>query len=295
MPHSNRARRSWAGAGLVALSTAMLASTLVVRATEEVPPQGGAGGGGAARLVPMTASTILREPAAHFGENVSMMAPVEAVLTKTAFTVDQDRTKTGKELLVIAPNLTAAPEKDAYLTIQGEVMKFDPAEIQKKQPRYTLDLSPDQVAKFQGQPMVLATVVVTPALVDLAKKVAPPMTPAEQAFRQLMLTINPASTALRTGLDNPAAVQLKDQVLALKTSFAGVESYFKTNGPADAVKMASDALAIATSMETSLQAGKLDEVRTQSASLTQMCAGCHGQFRERQDDGSYRIKSGGKP
>ena len=151
------------------------------------------------------------------------------------------------------------------------------------------------VTKFEGQPMVLATVVVTPALVDLAKRVAPPMTPAELAFKQLMLTINPASTGLRTSLDPPNPTLLKEQVAALKTSFAGVETYFKTNGPADAVKMATDALALATSMETSLAAGKLDEVRTASTGLTQLCASCHGQFRERQDDGSYRIKSGGRP
>lgn len=286
MPHIYGARRPRAGAGLVALSAAILATTLVSRAYQAP--------GGAARLVPMTASTLLRDPAAHLGENVSLMAAVETVLSKTAFTVDQDHTKsTGKELLVLAPTLSAEPERNAYFTIQGEVMRFDPAEIEKKARSYKLDLTPEQIAKYKGQPMVLATVVVTPGLVDLAKRVAAPMTPAELAFRQFMLTINPANTALRAALDKPDAAAAKEQIAALKTSFAGVETYFKTHGPIEAAKIATDAVAFVTSMETSLQAAKLEEVKTSSAGLTQLCAACHGQFRERFDDGSFRIKSGG--
>ena len=284
---AHKAPRTWTGAGLVAFSIAMLATTLAVRA-------GQAPGGAAPKLVPMTASSLLRDPAAHIGETVSLMAAVETVLTKTAFTVDQDRTKsTGKELLILAPNLSSAPERNAYFTIQGEVMRFDPAEIEKKARSYKLDLTPELIAKYKGQPVVLATVVVTTGLIDLAKRLAPPMTPAELAFRQFMLTINPASTALRAGLDKPDAVQLKEQVTALKTSFVGVEAYFKTHGPMEAAKIATDAVAFATSMEASLTSGKLEELKTSSAGLTQLCATCHGQFRERFDDGSFRIKSGG--
>jgi hypothetical protein len=88
----------------------------------------------------MTASTIAREPAAHIGENVSMMAAVETVLSKTIFTVDQDKTKsTGQEVIVIAPTLQETPGQNVYLTIQGEVIRFDPAEIAKKVRNYTVD------------------------------------------------------------------------------------------------------------------------------------------------------------
>ena len=80
-------------------------------------------------MIPMTASSIVlaaRTPIS--ANNVSMMAAVETVLSKTAFTVDQDRTKTtGKEVLVIAPNLQTLPAPNPYVTVQGEVFKFDPA------------------------------------------------------------------------------------------------------------------------------------------------------------------------
>lgn len=282
-------RRLFAGfwAGMAALSFVMLV-TVIVRAEQ------GQGGGGGRGMVPMTASTIARDPAAHIGENVSMMATVESVLTKTAFTVDQDKSKsTGKEVLVLAPSLQSAPELNAYVTVQGEVMKFDPAEIAKKAKNYTIDLPAELVAKYSGKPVILATVVVTTGLVDLAKRIPPPMTPAELAFRQNMLTIQASSTAVRTGLEKPDAAALKEQVGSLKKAFTDVETFFKGRKTEDAIKWAGDALKAVTTMEAGLATGKLDDVKSSVGGLTQLCTACHTVHRERQDDGSYRIKSGG--
>jgi hypothetical protein len=282
LSHASRFSHHRAGATAIAAAATLLGLTLTVRANQ-APPQAGAPA--AKPLVPMTASSILRNPAAHVGEN----------LAKTAFTVDQDKSKsTGKDLLVLAPTLTASPELNTYLTIEGEVARFDRAEIDRKSPKYLQDVPADVIAKYQGQPVVLATAVITTALVDLAKHVPPPMTPAELGFRQLMLTISPANNTLRAGLDQPnAATALKDQAAALKKSFIDVQAYFGTHGPAGAEKFAGDALALATTIDASLAAGKIDDAKTAATNLQQFCTNCHGQFRERQDDGSYRIKSGG--
>jgi cytochrome c556 len=72
-----------------------------------------------------------------------------------------------------------------------------------------------------------------------------------------------------------------------------VQAYFGANGPAGAAKFAGDAFALATTIDQSLAAGKTDDAKTAATNLQQLCTTCHGQFRERQDDGSYRIKSGG--
>lgn len=291
MSHVSHARRTRAGAAAIATGATVLGLTLVVRAAQG-PPQGAP----AARpMVPMTASSLLRNPAAHIGENVSLMAAVETVISKTAFTVDQDaKASTGKEVLVLAPTLTAAPSANVYLTVQGEVMKFDKTEIERRARNYTVDMPADLIAKFQGQPVILATAVITPGLVDLAKKPIVPMTPGELVFKGYMTTINQAAPAVRAGVDQPnAATALKDQAAALKKSFTSVEDYLKLNGPAGAVKIAGDAVALSTTIDASLAAGKIDEARTAVTTLQQLCATCHGQFRERLDDGSYRIKSGG--
>ena len=278
-------RQLWAG--LVAAGALVIVAGIAVRAEQ------GQGGGGRGGMVPMTASTIARNPAAHMGENVSMMAAVEAQLSKTVFTVDQDQTKTGEEILIIAPTLQTPPQANAYVTIQGEVFKFDPAEVAKKARNYTLDLSPDLVAKYQGKPAVLATVVVTQALVDLAKKPIVPMTPAELAFRQNMLTIDGGAKALVAGLDQPNATQLKDTIAGMKKAYTDVEAFFKGRNTEDAIKWAGDSLKIVTDMEAGLAAGKLEVVKAGTTSVRAICAQCHGAHRERQDDGTFRIKSGG--
>lgn len=275
-------------AALIAAS-AVLAGSIALRA-DQGPPQGGA----ARPLVPMTASTIAREPAAHIGENVSMMAAVETVLSKTIFTVDQDKTKsTGHEVIVIAPTLQETPDPNVYLTVQGEVIRFDPAEIAKKARNYTVDLPPDVVEKYRGKPAVLATVVVTPALVDLAKRPIPPPTPAEVAMSGAMKTINSAMGVVRAGLEKPDAAQLKEQAAALKKAFTETEAIFKTRGAATAITWAGEAVKFATAMEAAVAAGKWDEVKAAAGGIQPLCAQCHGEHRERMDDGSYRIKSGG--
>ena len=278
-------RQLWAG--LVAAGALVIVAGIAVRAEQ------GQGGGGRGGMVPMTASTIARNPAAHMGENVSMMAAVEAQLSKTVFTVDQDQTKTGEEILIIAPTLQTPPQANAYVTIQGEVFKFDPAEVAKKARNYTLDLSPDLVAKYQGKPAVLATVVVTQALVDLAKKPIVPMTPAELAFRQNMLTIDGGAKALVAGLDQPNPTQLKDTIAGMKKAYTDVEAFFKGRNTADAIKWAGDSLKIVTDMEAGLAAGKLEVVKAGTTNVRAICAQCHGAHRERQDDGTFRIKAGG--
>jgi len=270
-------------------ASAALAGSIALRA-DQGPPQGGA----AKPLVPMTASTIVREPAAHIGENVSMMAAVETVLSKTIFTVDQDKTKsTGQEVIVIAPTLQEMPGRNEYLTIQGEVIKFDPAEIAKKVRNYTIDIPADVVEKYRGKPAVIAAVVVTPGLVDLAKRPIPPPTPAEIALSGTMKTVNSAMGVVRAGLEKPDAAQLKEQAAALKKAFMETEAIFKARNAATAIAWAGEALKHATAMETAAAAGKWDDVKAAANGIQPLCAQCHGEHRERMDDGTYRIKSGG--
>jgi cytochrome c556 len=283
-------RRSPLVAFLLFSGVTALGASIALRA-DQGPPQGGGAG---RAMVPMAASTIARDPASHIGMNVSMMAAVEAIVSKTVFLVDQDKTKaTGQPVIVIAPALQTAPDLNAYVTVQGEVIRFDPAEIGKRARGYTLDLPADLVEKYRGQPAVLATAVVTAALVDIAKRPISPPTPTEVAMSQAMKIINSASANVRGGLEKPDPAQMKEQVAALKKAFAEVETLFKSGGPAGATKLASEALTHVTAMEQATGAAKWDEVKAAAGNLQTMCAGCHGQFRDRMDDGTYRIRMGG--
>ncbi|HEX5214998.1 MAG TPA: hypothetical protein VFV98_06015 [Vicinamibacterales bacterium] len=273
---------------LPAAAAVILVATIAVRA-QQGPPQGG---GAAARpLVPAAASSIAQMPETFYGENVSMSAAVEALLSKTTFTVDQNKmTSTGKDVLVIAPNLQTAPALNAYITVVGEVFKFSPEEVARRNKTYTLDLSPELIEKFKGKPAVMATSVVDMALTDLAKKPIPPPTPAELALSATMKGVQTASTALRTSADGSDLAGVKAQADILKKAFTDTQAFFKTRNTADAIGWAGDALKMVTDAELAAAAGKWDDAKSNATGLTKLCATCHAAHRERMEDGTFRVK-----
>ena len=244
--------------------------------------------------IPLAASTLFDHPDAYYGEPVTVTGAVEQKLSTLSFSIDQDKTKsTGKEVLVLAPRMNEPVEANTYITAIGEAMKFDPDEIAKKSKDFKLDLPPDVVAKYRGKPAILATAVINQAGVDVAKRLPPPMTADEQALQKLMLQIGPANTALRAALDKNESKVVQDNAQVLKQAFTQTEAFWKTRGKADAVKWAQDARAYAESIDRAVVAGKWDDVKTEAGSLAQQCASCHGTYRERFDDGQFRIKTGG--
>src|SRR6266508_3001669 len=131
-----------------------------------------------------------------------MTGAVEQKVNALVFSVDQDKTKnTGKEILVLAPRMNAPVDANAYVTVIGEVVKFDAAEVTKRAKNYPVEVSPEVAAKFKGHPVIFATNVITSAGVDVAMRLPPPMTTEEQALQKVMKVIAPASAALRTDAD----------------------------------------------------------------------------------------------
>jgi cytochrome c556 len=151
----------------------------------------------------------------------------------------------------------------------------------------------DAIAKYRGKPVVLATAVINAAGVNLAQRLPPAMTTEEQAFQKLMLQIGPANTALRTALDKSDTAAAKEQAAILQQAFAKTEAFWKTRGKADAIQLATEAHKSADSVNQALTANNVDEAKTAAGALAQKCGACHGAHRERFDDGSFRIKTGG--
>jgi cytochrome c556 len=241
--------------------------------------------------VPVAASTLAAHPDAYYGEYVSMTGAVEQLLSKSAFSVDQDRTKsTGQEVLVLVPTMQSSVDANAYVTVLGEVVKFDPSEVGKKAKDYKIDLPADAVSKFQGRPAIIATSVINQAGLDVAKRLPPPMTADELELQKVMRQVGPANTALRGAIDKSDVPAVKEQTTVLAKAFAQTEAFWKTRGKPDAVKWATDARTQAQAIDTAAAAGKWDDVKTSAGTLGQQCQSCHGTYRERFDDGSFRIK-----
>jgi hypothetical protein len=245
--------------------------------------------------VPVAASSVAANPDVYLNEYVTMTAAVEANLSKSAFSVDQDKTKsTGKEVLVLAPTLQSATDVNTYVTVIGQLVKFDPADIATKLKDYKLDLSPDAVSKYLGKPVVLATAVINTAGVDIAKKPIPPPTTDDLTLQRVMVRLPPAQAALRKGIDGSSADLTKEQATIIRNAFAETETFWKTKGNTEAMNIAAEGKKHADAVLTASAAGQWDQVKAAATPMGAVCGTCHGKFRERMDDGTFRIKAGGK-
>jgi hypothetical protein len=245
-------------------------------------------------LVPVAASSIANTPDVYLNEYVTMTAAVEANLSKSVFSVDQDKTKsTGKEVLVIAPTLQSATDVNTYVTVIGQLVKFDPAEVATKLKDYKLDLAPDVVSKYTGKPVVLATAVINTAGIDIAKKPIPPPTTDDLALQRVMTRLPPAQAALRKGIDGSSAELTKEQATIIRNAFAETEAFWKTKGNTEAMTIAAEGKKHADTILTASAAGQWDQVKAAATPMGAVCGNCHGKYRERMDDGTFRIKAAG--
>jgi hypothetical protein len=245
-------------------------------------------------LVPVAASTLASNPDSFVGEQVSLSAAVEQSLSRTAFSVDQDKTKsTGKEVLVLVPTIQSPVEVNTYVTVLGEVVKFDAAALGAKLKDYKLDLPADVAAKYAGKPVVIATSVIDVAGKDIAKRLPPPMTADEEAYQKLMKQVASSNGALRKAIEGSDLKLTTENTAALKKTFMDVEQYWKTRRKNDAAQWSQDARKLSENIERSASAGRWEDVKTHAATLGKACQTCHTVYRERFDDGSFRIKKEG--
>jgi cytochrome c556 len=244
-------------------------------------------------LVPVAASSVAANPDTYVNEYVTMTGTVETNLTKTAFSVDQDKTKaTGKEVLVLAPSLQKQADQNGYVTVIGQLIKFDEKEVAAKLKDYKIDLSPADVEKFKGKPVVLATAVINTAGVDIAKKPIPPMTTDDLTLQKIMTKLPPAQGAVRKSLDSKDTAGAKEQATLLKDSFAQIEAFFKAKNNEEATKWAAEGKSHADSILVNLGMNNIEGAKTSITPLGGTCASCHGKYRERMEDGTFRMKTG---
>lgn len=241
--------------------------------------------------VPAAASSIAARPEAYYGQYVSVYATVERSLSPTAFTIDQDQSKsTGKEVIVLAPRLHEAVQANTYVTVIGEVVHADAGEIAKKAKAAAAGLSAELLAQHAGKPVILATAVITPALTDLARFIPPPMTPEEESLDKAMKGVGAANGALRKGIDASNVELVKTNTAVLAKAFAETEAFWKARNVAEAVKIAQTARAAVDGIDKAVAMGNWNDAKTHNTTLGAQCAACHGTYRERLEDGSFAVK-----
>ena len=148
--------KSFAGVSAVALAMSLGGSQAPPIGRRRQPAAAGAGPAGAARppqaLVPVAASTLAASPDQFVGMTVTLTAAVDQRYGGTAFSIDQDRAKSaGQDVLVLAPLLNAPVEPNAYVTVIGEVVRFDAADAAARMKDAMPVLGPEVVAKYRGR------------------------------------------------------------------------------------------------------------------------------------------------
>jgi hypothetical protein len=244
-------------------------------------------------LVPVAASTLVMHPDIYAGTRVTVTAAVDRRLGATAFTIAQNRAKgAGQDVLVLVPLLTAPVAPDAYVTVIGEAVRFDPVETAAKMKDAMPSLSAEVAAGFRGRAAIIATSVINGAMNDLAKRPPPPMSPEEESLSKLMKQIGPAFNALRQAATASNAADAAQQAGLLKTAFTDTAPFWKTRTLEDAIKWSGDARRESEAIETAAGKAEWNAVNAGVPRLQQICASCHGAHRDRLDDGSYRFKKG---
>jgi cytochrome c556 len=176
--------------------------------------------------------------------------------------------------------------------MRGEIMKFDTAAIARLATEYSLDLAFESAAKYRGQPVLLATSVRNSMYAELAGKPPPPLTAEEVSLSAAMKTIGPAVAALRTAVQGSNADIVLQNAVKLRPAFTQTETIWDGLGQSAAAEWAREALAHSASIERAAAAGNWDAVKSSAAGLNQLCQNCHGVYRERLEDGTFRMKGG---
>jgi hypothetical protein len=221
------------------------------------------------------------------------------MVSKTAFLLDQWKAAgpqavqpLGRPVLVVAPYLTNTLDHRNYLLVRGELIKFDTAAMARVAAEYKLDLGPDLWTEFHGQPLLLAVSVVNSTFAELAKKPVAPPTTSELAMSEAMKTISPAFTALRAAADDAKVDLVSQQAARLQPALLRAESIWDDLGQSSASQWARDSQDQVAAIQHAASAGNWDTAKYAATKLNQLCTNCHNTFRDRQEDGSFRFKSG---
>ena len=245
-------------------------------------------------ILPVAVTVLAATPDAYIGGLVSLTAAVDRPYGASAFSIVQGggaRTAAAPgDLLVVAPLLTAPVEPGKYVTVIGEVIRFEPGDVAAKMKGAAPELPADAVAKYRGRPAIIATSVINTAMTDLAKRLPPPMSPDEQALSRQMKLIGPGFNALRQAVTAANSADAAAHATALSNAFGEAAAFWKPRPHPDAIQWTENAKKETAAIAAAANRADWDAVKASVSKTQSFCQDCHGRYRERLDDGTYRFK-----
>ena len=247
-------------------------------------------------ILPVAVTALATKPDTYVGGMVSLTAAVDQRFGATAFSVVQGRTgkADASDVLVVAPLLTAPVEPGKYVTVIGEVIRFESADVAAKMKGAAPELPAETIARYRGRPAIIATSVINSAMTDLAKRLPPPMTPEEEALSRQMKQIGPGFNALRQAVTAANSADAAAHAAALNKAFGEAAAFWKPKPHPDAIQWTEDAQRETAAIAAAAGRADWDAVKASVSKTQSFCQDCHGKYRERLDDGTYRFKQPGR-
>jgi hypothetical protein len=240
--------------------------------------------------IPVAASALIASPDQYIGGPVSITASVVQTYGATAFAIAQAGQQARGDVLVVSAVMTAAVQPGSYVTVIGDVIRFDAGTLATRMKEDAPPLTGEVIERYRGKAAIVARSVINGAMTDLAKRLPPPMTPEEEAYSKLMKQVGPAFNTLRSAVTSTSAADTATQAGALKGLFAQAVPFWKAQARPDALQWIDDAQKTAAAIEIAAGKNNWDDIKASVPKLQQICGSCHTQYRERLDDGSYRYK-----
>ncbi len=138
-------------AGAVALTTWASAQQGAAKPSTDRPAQTQA-----QSVRTISAEELVKNPTRYYGQQITVKAKVDDVISSKAFTLDEDAAFAGPDVLVLVPNPasgSAIPD-DKKVTVTGKVRRYVTAELDKDYAWF--DADPDWETKFKERPVIIA-------------------------------------------------------------------------------------------------------------------------------------------
>ena len=112
----------------------------------------------------------------------------------------------------------------------------------------------------------------------------------EKAFQKNMKAVGKTSKAFKANFEAKNAAAIEKDGAATAEAYQAMAAFFKARKNDDAVKWSEDSAAGAAGAAAAAKAGDWDKVKSQWGAAGKNCKACHDKYREKLDDGSYKIK-----
>jgi hypothetical protein len=115
----------------------------------------------------------------------------------------------------------------------------------------------------------------------------------QRSHPEIMQSVVATRTAVTENIEAGNAAATATSAMELQGLFMELVPIYERMNLAPAIMLAKQAAATAGETAAAAKANNMEAAGTAHGSIGKACGGCHGQFREKADDGSYRIKTGG--